>query len=726
MYELIPIIKDLAIIFSLASIIILICQKTSYSIILGYIITGFIIGIYSPYLLTVINTNKIGTLSELGIIFLMFVLGLDFNFHKLKRIGFAAIVTGSIKIIFVTLLGFYFGKFMQWSSYGSIFLGLSLAISSTTIIMKSLDELNLRGKRFAELILGILIIEDLLAAIMLTVLSMLVKTHNLFFFDVILLSIKVIVVIGSWFLLGYFMMPILFRRITKYISQENLTIVSVALCLSAAVIATYYHCSSALGAFIIGSILAEIPFVHQIKQLFYPLRDIFAAIFFISIGMIVNLKILIDNWQIILCISFITIIGKITITSLGTLLSGQSLNTSVRTGFSVVPIGEFSFVIMQLCTSSQTIDVLFQIIISVAAITTLVTPYLMKLSGRITESLDINLPERVKYLLESYSTWVYHVLTGNNDRQDYKKFIIRFGFNGIIVGIIFNLTSTFIFPYINYLIANAGFTKAFIWIITLIIITPFVWGMLFSFKIIQKSEHQLSLVFLSIIITITEIIILSIIHFGTWHISLSVFIITIVLFSLFHKQLEILYHWVEENLIRTSRKKHSRQSKYEELAPWDTHLVELIANSCSKQSILYHSLNESQLRQKFGINIVAIQRGSEILLTPRGEEKILMHDKLIVLGNDKQIETFTKYIEDQSETFKNINILENFMLKTILLNKKHPFVGKSIRDSKVREQYFGIVVGLERNNFRMLNPDSTIILKNNDLLLIVGLCNNKL
>ncbi|EKD45663.1 MAG: Na+/H+ antiporter, partial [uncultured bacterium] len=348
MNELAPLIKDLAIMLSIASIVVLLFQKIRQPVILGYIIAGVIIGPYTPPYSLVNDVIQIQTLSELGVIFLMFALGLDFSFHKLRRIGFSATVTGLIKVIMVVGLGFAVAWFVKWTFYDSLFLGVALAISSTMIIVKALEELRLKGKRFTDIVFGILIFEDLLAILMLTMLSTVVITKSFFSVNMVFATIKLILVIGSWFLSGYFIVPILFHKIIKYVSQETLTIVSIALCLSMAVIAAYFNYSSALGAFIIGSILSETPVAHRIKQLTNPLRDVFVAVFFISIGMLIDLNVILEQWPIILAISMLAIVGKVLATTMGAFLTGQGINTSVRIGFSMAPIGEFSFIIVGL------------------------------------------------------------------------------------------------------------------------------------------------------------------------------------------------------------------------------------------------------------------------------------------------------------------------------------------------------------------------------------------
>jgi CPA2 family monovalent cation:H+ antiporter-2 len=720
MHELIPFVKDLAIMLGIASVVTILFQKIRQPVILGYIIAGIIIGPYTPPYSLVTDFTQIHTISELGVIFLMFSLGLDFSFHKLKRLGFSTIITGLFKVLALFVLGFGIGRVMQWSFYDCVFFGAAIAISSTTIIIKAIEELKLTGKKFTDVVFGILIVEDLLAVLMLTTLSTVVITSRFFSFDTIEAAIKLVLVIGSWFLVGYFVVPILFRRIVKYINQETLTIVSTALCLFMAVTAAYFHYSTALGAFIMGSILAETSLAPRIKQLVSPLRDVFAAVFFISIGMLINIKILIDHWAIILIFSLIAITGKTIITSVGAFLTGQSVGTSIRTGFSMTPVGEFSFIIMSLGLSLGVIsNKLYQMIIGMAAITTLVTPYFMILSGIITEKLNVTFSDRSKYFLASYSAWIYRTLASYNKKKEYRKLIMRLIINGIIVAIIFTLTSNLASPQIINLIHSPNIAKIICWMIALLVSSPFIWGILSGFRLVDKNR-LIPTLFLSIIVTILEIIILSVTYFNTWYIPLIISIVMITLFCLFYRHLGNFYHWFEVYLVRMLKRKSQQQNKYEELAPWDTYLVEIKVTNDSSESVAGKTMSENKLRQKFGINIVAIRRGSKVILIPRSEEKILLQDELVVLGNDEQIEAFRKKAEDILFEEKPENILKSFSLTAIVLDSDNTCIGKSIRDSQIREKINGMVVGLERNGFRSLNPDPATILKVNDLLLIVG------
>ncbi|RDI44577.1 cation:proton antiporter domain-containing protein [Aquicella lusitana] len=726
MQEVAPLIYDLAVMLGVAGIVVLLFQRIHQPVVLGYLVAGMIIGPYTPPYAFINDVPNIQLLSELGVIFLMFSLGLEFSFHKLKRVGFSASMVGLIEVVLMFVIGYIAGKILGWPHYDCLFLGAALSISSTTIIIKAIDELKLKTKRFAELIFGVLIVEDLLAILLLVALSTVVITKNIFSFNMVIAAIKLIIVVGGWFLIGYFLVPPLFRRIANYISQETLTIISVALCLFLVCVAAYFHYSTALGAFIMGSILAETVLIRRIEELIWPIRDIFAAVFFISVGMLIDTRVIVDQWQAVLLITCVTILGKILTTSVGALLTGQSLNTSLRAGFSMAQIGEFSFIIVALGVALQvTGNALYPIVVAVSGITTFTTPYLIRFSSHISDSIEKRLPERTKYFLDGYSAWVYRTLIVTQEKSLFGKTTTRLIINGMIVAIIFTFIDQVVFPRFIQFVPNLWLSNIICLLIALAIASPFIWGMLFSFRAANIPSYAKTYlnpaVFIIWFITLSELAILSIVFFHTWLTIVLFVCIATVFFLVSYKQLERSYHWFEKQLVNNIGKENASNLKYEELAPWDTHLVEIEVGELSP--FAGKSVGECHIRHTYGINIVAICHGLQVIPAPRGEEKIQPGDKLIVLGNDEQIDLFKQQAEMKAKVKEPASLLANFTLQAFLLDKKHALVGQSIRASHIRESVNGIVVGLERDNIRILNPDPETILKADDLLLVVGEAN---
>jgi CPA2 family monovalent cation:H+ antiporter-2 len=724
-HQLAPLIYDLAIMLGLAGIVLVIFQRIHQPVVLGYLVAGVIIGPHTPPHALVNDIANIQILSELGVIFLMFSLGLEFSFQKLTRVGFSATVTGLIEVILMVILGYSAGKMLGWSHYDSLFLGAALAISSTTIIIKAIDELGLKTKRFAELIFGVLIVEDLLAILLLVALSTVVITNSVFSMNMLSASVKLFLVVGGWFIVGYFIVPTLFRRMANYISQETLTVISVALCLFLVCVAAHFHYSTALGAFIMGSILAETVMVHRIEELIRPIRDIFAAVFFISVGMLIDPAIIIAEWKVVLFVSLLTIFGKLTITSLGAFFTGQSINTSVRVGFGMAQVGEFSFIIVALGASLKvTSDTLYPVIVAVSGITTFTTPYLIRFSGTFTKWLEKNMPDKTKYILDSYSAWVYRILTSSQENSLFGRVAVRLLINGIIVAIIFTLVDQFIFPRLLETPMSKWQINVVSMLIALGLASPFIWGMLFSVRAVSwSSSLKSSLTSVNFIVwlaTLTELMVLSMLFFKTWLTVLFFVGVGLVFFSLYYRQLEKSYRWFEQQLVRNIRKQESSdKTRYHELAPWDTHLVEIEVGTHS--ALVGKMLSELEIREKYGVNIVAVSHGDHVVPAPRGQERIYAGDQLIVLGDDDQIDAFKQLVDtEKCNEIESQPFLQHFTLKPILLDSNNSWTGKTIRDSNIRETMNGLIVGLERQNTRILNPKSDTVLQPDDLILVVG------
>ncbi|OGT37109.1 MAG: sodium:proton antiporter, partial [Gammaproteobacteria bacterium RIFCSPHIGHO2_12_FULL_38_14] len=490
MHGLAPLIYDLALMLGLAAFVVLIFQRIHQPVVLGYLLVGMIIGPFTPPRLLLHDIPNVQLLSELGVIFLMFYLGLEFSFQKLSRVGFSASITGLIEIILMMITGYLIGRLMQWNYYDSLFLGAALSISSTTIIVKAISELKLNTKRFAELVVGVLIVEDLAAILILVSLSIILAAQHFLMLDIIISTLKLFLVIGGWFLLGYFLVPPLFREISTYINEETLTVTAVALCLLLVCIAAYFEYSTVLGAFIMGSILAETILIHRIKKLIQPIRDIFAAVFFISVGTFINPISIIHQWKMVVIFSLITIFGKLITTSVAAFLSGQSVNTSIRTGCSMAQIGEFSFIIVGLGLSLNVIsEKVYPLVVAISAVTTFTTPYLIRFSGWLSHKIEDNMSSKTKFFLDSYSAWVYRLQAISQRRPLFHGMTVRLFINGIIVLIIFMLINKIVMPEFSLYMNNIKLIRVVCLFISFLIASPFIWGMLFSYKSVTLPEY---------------------------------------------------------------------------------------------------------------------------------------------------------------------------------------------------------------------------------------------
>jgi CPA2 family monovalent cation:H+ antiporter-2 len=401
-------IQDLAVIMLLAGLTTVVFHRLKQPVVLGYILAGVIIGPYTPPFALISDNDTINTFAELGIVFLMFSLGLEFSFRKLFKVGLAAIVTSVAEIGLMIWLGYQIGLYFNWTKIDSIFLGGILAISSTTIIVKALKELGLQKQPFVQLIFGILIIEDLLAIAILTVLSSIAISDTVNVVVVVHTMVKLLLFILVISLLGIAIVPRLLSYVAKFDSNEMLLVTVLGLCFGYCLLAIKLEYSLALGAFIIGSIMAECKEVQTIERLIEPLRDTFSALFFVSVGLLLDPKILVNYAWPVAIITLAVVIGKVFACGVGALLAGKDGRTSMRVGMGLAQIGEFSFIIATLGISlSVTSDFLYPIVVAVSVITTFLTPYLIRFADPLTKVLAKIVPKWLSKVFSGYTNWLH-------------------------------------------------------------------------------------------------------------------------------------------------------------------------------------------------------------------------------------------------------------------------------------------------------------------------------
>lgn len=723
-----PLIQDLAIILAVAAVVTLIFQKIRQPVVLGYIIAGLIIGPHTPPFPFVSDLPSIRVWADLGVIFLMFYLGLEFSFRKLTNIGISSSLTGFIEITFMLFIGYFTGQALDWSRTDSLFLGAMLSISSTTIIIKALEELKLKTRRFAQMIFGILIVEDLVAILILVALSTVAATEDFSGLEVVKAGGQLVLVIGSWFMIGYFLVPRFVKYVGRIGNNEMLTVLSIGLCLSLASIAGAFGYSAALGAFIMGSILAESTESHRIQDLLLPLRDLFAAIFFVSVGMLMDPTVLMSDFWVILLLAAILILGKAFSVTFGSLVSGQTLRTSVQVGMGLTQIGEFSFIIAGLGLSLGVMsEKLFAIAVAVSLITTFTTPYMIRFSHEFSVKLEASLPLLVKQMLSRYAAWSQERRADAARRAIFYRLLFIWVLNGLLVTVIFTVVANMTLPSLVRLLPSRGSAGLAAWTISVLLSAPFIWAMFSVFKKLKLGEtekpEQLRGGTLLVVrfLTVIWIGILSNEFFAARHALLLTAGLAILLFVAFYRQLEASYHWIEKNFASTFEDSNKTQNTFDVLsglAPWDAHLVRLKIHP--NADIAGKTLIESELRSRYGLNVIAIQRGLKTLVAPAPHERLFPKDEILVLATDEQIDAARPRIEKPpglAERFKNI---EGYQLSNILLSEGSPLIGETIRSSGLREKYGLMVVGVEREGHRMINPDSDMKLIEADILWLVG------
>lgn len=473
-------IQDLAIIMLIAGVITVLCHRFKQPVVLGYILAGIIIGPHTPPFSFIHDENIINTLAELGIIFLMFSLGLEFDLHKLSKVGFAAVVAAFAEIVLMMWFGYEIGRLFHWSAIDAIFLGAILAISSTTIIVKALEELGLKRESFAQLIFGILIVEDIFAIAILALLSGIAVTGSLHAQDIIVTSIKLASFLAVSLVLGILLVPRVLAYVATFKNKEMLLISVLGICFGFCLLVVKLDYSVALGAFVIGAIIAESRQLGLIEKIIMPLRDMFSAIFFVSVGLLFDPKVVINYALPIIVITLVVVVGKVLSCSIGTFMTGRDAKTSVRVGMGLAQIGEFSFIIASLGMTLQvTSNFLYPIAVAVSAITTFLTPYLIRSSDAFTTTMHRIMPIKVVNMFSLYTTWIENIKPSQDNIEVTK--IVRRSIAHLVVNLLIMAAIFFGGAYLattswgEKITALTGerFQKTIIWGIALMLSLPF-------------------------------------------------------------------------------------------------------------------------------------------------------------------------------------------------------------------------------------------------------------
>ncbi|MBQ8656473.1 MAG: cation:proton antiporter, partial [Prevotella sp.] len=478
MSELAPMIKDLALILVVAGVVTLIFKRLKQPLVLGYIVAGFLVSPQMPYTASVADVSNVHLWADIGVMFLLFTLGLDFSFKKIVKMGAAPVIAACTIIFCMMMAGITVAKVFGWGEMDCLFLGGMLAMSSTTIIYKAFDDMGLRQQRFAGLVMSVLILEDILAIVMMVMLSAIASGNSPDGGQLLQSVLSIAFFLILWFVVGIFLVPAFLRSVRKLMNEETLLIVALGLCCLMAVLSTQVGFSSAFGAFVMGSILAETVEADKIIRLVEPVKNLFGAIFFVSVGMLVEPRVLVDYAWPIIIITLTILIGQAVFGSFGYLLSGQPLKTAMRCGFSMAQIGEFAFIIASLGLSLGVIgDFLYPVVVAVSVITTFLTPYMIRFSTPCYNLLERRLPLRVVKLLNQVT--LSHFSTGPSD-SNWRKLLIQLSLNTVVYGIlsmaVIALMFTFFLPFVRSFFPTYElhwYANAICGVLTVLFISPF-------------------------------------------------------------------------------------------------------------------------------------------------------------------------------------------------------------------------------------------------------------
>ena len=739
-------ISDLAVMLITAGLITILFKKIKQQLVLGYILAGFLISSYFPFFPTVVDTDSITTWSEIGIIFLMFHLGLEFNLHKLARVGSTAIITAIVEVIGILAVGFLAGRLLGFGVMDSVFLGGMLSMSSTTIIIKAFDELQLRGKKFTELVFGTLVIEDIVGIFMMVILSTISVSKNVTGGQVAgSLSLMILYLI-IWLILGIYFLPTFLNRTIKLMNDEMLLIVSLGVCFGMVILANALGFSSALGAFLSGSLLAGTVHVERIEHLTKGVKDLFGAVFFLSVGMLVNPQTLVEYAAPIIVITAVTIFGKLIFSSLGMLLSGQTLDNALKCGFSLAQIGEFAFIIASLGMSlGVTGDYLYPIVVSVSVITTFTTPFCIKTAPKFISVIEKHLPDSLVAKLNKYTSEDQAEKEKDNDWYLYiKKYFRRVVvFGGLMLAIaIFGIHVAE--PALSgYMSKTAADTLTCVLIY--VFMAPFVGPMmnlhnnLFTSLWLKRKSFRLPLIVLNLIkvaIAVSIAMIPLAVLFNVKAIWLFFIIVGIMVIL---GRSDGMTGWYLQLETRFLRNFNERIIKREEALgmkeTWLDDKLHIISFFAPKEGeFLKTPLGELDWGYRYNVYVVKIQRGTHTYILPKENVSIQAGDKVYVVGEEMAIMNFYKIID--SEPCKRMRTVRQFMdsgypdvdkalaICAVKITGQEDFAGKSIKNGNVRSHWNCMILGLQRKGLTVIMPNASMIISKGDIMWVMGSNNN--
>ena len=728
-------IADLALILGAAAIITLLFKWLKQPLVLGYIVAGILVSPNFTFFPTVIEVQNVNVWAEIGVIFLLFSLGLEFSFKKLAEVGGSASISAFVEAVGMIALGYGTGRLLGWPDMDSIFLGAALAVSSTTIIIKAIEELGLKKKKFATLVFGILIVEDLITIALLVLLTTLSVSRQFDGADMMFSVLKLVFFLILWFVTGIFFIPTMLKRARALLNDETLLVVSISMCLLMVYLAAKAGFSPALGAFVMGSLLAETSQSEKIEHLVKPVKDLFGAIFFVSVGMLIDLKMIGEYALPILLITFVCIVGKIITTGTGAMLSGNSLKVSLQTGMSLAQIGEFSFIIAALGLSEKATSAFFYpIIIAVSGITTFTTPYLTRSSDALYKWIDKRLPEKLKQSLVRYSAEATTISAASDWQQVLKSFLLNIVVFSVLLGAIIYISVMYALPWVQSFI-EGSFSAVLSTFFALIVMAPLFWGLAVRneqteafARIFAQQKYRgpiwlmrgikIALCIFFIIFLVDRIFSISV--------ALYAAILMISFFILFRKKLKILYDRMETRFIRNLNDRELQQeiqlleqqkgNRNEALAPWDAHMTTFDVEP--EATFIGKTLADLRWREQIGVNIAMIKRGRITIIGPSGLDCVFPRDKLFVICTDTQEKKMNVIFRTRNTIGPDDG--EEVELEKFTIEKKSPFIDKTIRESGIRSMTNGLIVGIEREGQRILNPESSMAFQEGDVVWIVG------
>lgn len=744
MSELPELVKDLALILVVAGFVTLLFKKLKQPLVLGYIVAGFLVSPHMSYTMSVVDKDDIQTWADIGVIFLLFSLGLDFSIKKILKMGASPIIAACTIIFSMMVLGVIVGHSFGWKEMDCIFLGGMVAMSSTTIIYKAFSDMGLTQQGFASTVMSVLILEDILAIVMMVMLSTVASGNSPDGVQLLGSIMKIGFFLVLWFVVGLFAIPLFLRSVRKILNSETLLIVSLGFCCLMAVISTQVGFSAAFGAFVMGSILAETVEADKIIRLVDPVKNLFGAIFFVSVGMLVKPQVIVEYAIPILLLVITILVGQALFGTLGYLLGGQTLKNAMRCGFSMAQVGEFAFIIATLGKSLGVIsEFLYPVVVAVSVITTFLTPYMIRAAEPCYNVLIKHLPKR----------WVRrltHIQTNNagesaSTNNLWKVLMKKMIFNTLIYGILSAAVIAIMFSAALPICRNLSIKwtgshwigNAVCGFLTILFIAPFLRSIVMkqnhseAFKALW-TDRRINRLPLTATILARVLIALSFIFYicnyltrfkNALMIAVAIGLLILMLLSRWLKKRSITLERLFIQNLQSRDIEAQKQGKKKPL--FANHLIDRdihIANLELPDDSLWagKTLYSLRLRNRFGVHISSILRGSKHINIPNGDTILFPGDKMQAIGNDEQLTKLSKAMKAELQpTITDIEKHE-MKLRSFTISKTSPFIGKTLKDSGIRDEYNCMVVGVDegQKNLTLITPSRC--LQAGDVLWVVG------
>ena len=734
--------SDLALILVTAGVTTVLFKWLKQPLVLGYIIAGLLIGPYFPWFPVVSDHESVEIWSEIGMVFLLFAIGLEFSFKKLKKQAGTVGITALTELVSMCIIGFLLGKLMGWSQMDSIFLGAMLSMSSTTIIAKAFDDLKMKGERFTGSVIGVLVVEDLAAILMMVVLSTLAVSTALDGKELMMSVVRLVFFLLVWYVGGVFIIPTILKWARKFMSEETLTVFSVGLCFFMVWLANKAGFSSALGAFIMGSILAETLEAEMIHKLTTPIKNLYGAVFFVSVGMMVNPAILVQYWWQILVITIVVVVLKSLSSGLGMLFSGDNLHNAVRAGMCFGQIGEFSFIIATVGMSFGVIDdFLYPIIVSVSIITTFLTPYLIKGGEPLFHWIEKEVPDSWK---NGFGSQEKAVKSTNGEEMTMKAYLLSQLKNLVLYASIIIALMLICFSLCkvveNYVPQPISGLVSLV--VSLVIISPFLWAVAFKHsmrnitgKLMADSgfnRHSIHLIFILRIIIVWGVAANIINHFlnvGFWSsmglhnmpyhlIALGLAVVYVVVLRV----ITPVMHWYERIESKFLENMNKRDTLHSFVLPevlQDNFTLDKIPLS-PKSQYAGLRIRDCDFRKEYNVSVVSVDRADEVIDLPSKDLVLFPADEITLIGTEEQLAKVRPLLEVEDDVLIKERPASDVDIFRIEVDKGNRLLGTSLRESNFRHGYNAMVIAVERDGEFLLNPQADIVFQEGDTIWFVA------